>query len=306
MKWLKRLAIGFGVVVVLVLLWGVAIEPRLYQVTREPAPIPELPERWEGREIAVIADFQVGMWWANVGTIRRIVRELVEDPPAAVLIAGDFVYKADDRPDELARTAVDLVRPLVEAGIPTYAVLGNHDYSLDLEDDPRNDRVAAAVRRAANDAGIRLLSNEAVALEPRGGGEPLYIVGIDSNWAHEDASAAAVAQVPEGAPRFVFMHNPQSFRDLPAGTAPIAVAGHTHGGQINIPFTPGWNWLKIPHDDEYVAVGWDRDGDFGQPGNRLYVNRGIGFSDVPVRINTRPEVTRFVLESGGPLPTIEN
>ena len=87
------------------------------------------------------------------------------------------------------------------------------------------------------------------------------------------------------------MHNPNSFEAFPAGSAPLAVAGHTHGGQVRLPGTPEWSWLTFVKEDEVHADGWI-DG-YGSPHNRLYVNRGIGFSGVPLRINCMPEVSLF-------------
>ena len=121
----------------------------------------------------------------------------------------------------------------------------------------------------------------------------MYLAGIGSAWAEEDRPAAAVAQVPEGAPRLVLMHNPESFAELPGGAAPLAMAAHTHGGQVRLPFTPEWTWMTYTREDNVHADGWI-DG-YGAPGNRLYVNRGIGFSLVPMRLNCPPEVTLFTL-----------
>jgi predicted MPP superfamily phosphohydrolase len=177
-------------------------------------------------------------------------------------------------------------------------VLGNHDYSLNQKDDPKNERVAALVAESLERVGIPVLHNEAISLSPRGqaaaDGSVLYLVGIGSEWAHEARPEVALAGVPEGAPRIVFMHNPSSFPEIPAGAAPLAVAAHTHGGQIRIPGTPSWSWLDIVAQGEAHADGWIEPS-YGQPGNRLYVNRGIGFSAVPVRINAPPEITYFRL-----------
>lgn len=299
-KALEYILLGLVGLIVLLLVWGVGIEPRLINTEEEIAAIPNLPAAWEGKQVAVLADFQIGMWGANTGTIRRIVDRLVERPPAAVLIAGDFVYKADDQLDEVIPTVTELVRPLVRAGVPVFAVLGNHDYSIDVREDPKNERVARAVRTALERAGVQLLHNEAVPLPSPNSGTasreaaPLYIVGIGPAWAHEDAPVAAVSRVPRDAARIVFMHNPHSFGALPAGTAPLAIAAHTHGGQIALPFTPRWSWMSLVKEVEVYADGWIKR-PYGQPGNRLYVNIGIGFSDVPIRINSRPELTVFTL-----------
>ncbi len=119
------------------------------------------------------------------------------------------------------------------------------------------------------------------------------LVGIGARWPNEDRPEAALSGVSDGAPRFVMMHNPNSFEAFPAGTAPVAVAGHTHGGQVRVPFLAEWSWLKIVEDDEIHVDGWIEG--FGEPGNQLYVNRGIGFSVAPIRINCRPEITLFTL-----------
>lgn len=293
----------------LLFVWGFLVEPRLIDAEEEVGIVPELPPAWAGQRIAVVADYQVGMWGANTGTMRRITEQLVEERPAAVLLAGDFVYKAGDDPEEEIATVVEIVRPLAEAGIPAFAVLGNHDYSLDRRDDPRDARLAERVEKALEGAGVRVLHNEAVPLERSAGAaraaEPLYLVGIGSEWAREARPEVALRGVPAAAARVVFMHNPSSFPGIPAGEAPLAIAGHTHGGQIRIPGTPRWSWLSIVGEGEVHADGWIRDRDFGQPGNRLYVNRGVGFSDVPVRINCVPEITYFRLmrgDSSSPVP----
>ncbi|HEX6910674.1 MAG TPA: metallophosphoesterase [Longimicrobium sp.] len=295
----RRVGAWLGGLLVLLLFWGAVVEPYRIDEKHETAALPALPPDWEGREIAVIADFQIGMWAANTGTIERIVRRLVERRPAAVLLAGDFAYKADDRVEKVANRIAELVRPLSVAGIPTIAVLGNHDYSLDYESDPVNPRVAEAVQSALRASGVHVLENEAVALR-RGGGAPLYVVGIGSEWADRARPAEAVARVPAGAARVVFMHNPRSFLRLPAGTAPLAVAAHTHGGQVSLPFTPHWSWMSLVKDEHVEADGWAQRSE-GQPGNRLYVNVGIGFSDVPVRINAPPELTIFRLQRASPI-----
>ena len=89
------------------------------------------------------------------------------------------------------------------------------------------------------------------------------------------------------------MHNPDVFAELPAGTAPLALAGHTHGGQVRLPFMPSWSWFALVTQDAVHTDGWIDD--YGAPGNRLYVNRGIGMSGLPVR-NCRPEVTLITLQ----------
>jgi len=89
------------------------------------------------------------------------------------------------------------------------------------------------------------------------------------------------------------MHDPDSYAHIPANQAPIAVAAHTHGLQIGIPWVSDWLWRTYFSDEGSEVQGWVTD--YGQPGNRLYINRGIGFSILPGRINAFPELTVFTL-----------
>lgn len=297
MKLLKYILLSLLGIVSLLAIWGL-VEPYFIDTEEEVAEIPNLPDVWEGQRVAVIADWQIGMWLGNTNTIRRVVEQLIRERPAVVLIAGDFIYHADQGDDNEIGQAVELVRPLVAAGIPTYGVLGNHDYAMDAKTAPPNEKLASELYAALEQAGVDMLQNEAVALVPPGNqatAETLYLVGIGSRWANKDNPAIALAQVPTNAPRLVMMHHPDSFEKFPANTAPLSVAGHTHGGQVRVPLLPQWSWMTYAREDQVHTDGWI-EASYGQPGNRLYVNRGIGFSIAPIRINCPPEVTIFTLQ----------
>lgn len=295
----RRVALGAGAALGVLALYGTLVEPRLVlDVEAHEAALPGLPPAWEGRTLAVIADLQVGMWGGNEGMARRAVREALRRRPAAVLLAGDFIYHPGRDPRARAREAAEIVAPLARAGIPVFAVLGNHDWALDWPDGSLNPLAARRVREALAAAGVRVLENEALALAAPEGGEPLYLVGLGSRWAGRDRPKAALAGVPPGAARVVVMHNPDSFATLPAGEAPLAVAGHTHGGQVALPFLEDWSWLALAQPDRVHAGGWAEGA--GAAGNRLYVNRGIGFSTLPVRINCAPELTLLTLRAASP------
>lgn len=290
---LKSALLALAFVLLAFTVYGVGVEPRFLLEHRGiEAEVPGLPAGWDGRAVALLADFQVGMWLGNDGMIRRAVRATIEADPALVLIAGDFLYQPDS---SRAERAVELVRPLAEAGIPVVAVLGNHDYSLMTKASDERPRIAEYLEEQLRALGVAVLENEAVAVGA--GGDSLWVAGIGSVWAEADSAEVALAAVPEGAPRLVLMHNAEAYRDVPAGEAPLALAAHTHGGQVRIPGTPRWSWLDIVKEGEVVADGWAH-GQVGAGRNRLYVNRGLGFSTIPVRFNCRPELTTITLRPG--------
>ncbi|HEY0846591.1 MAG TPA: metallophosphoesterase [Noviherbaspirillum sp.] len=318
---LRKAARRAGILILLpaaLALWGL-FEPRaILDETHESVAIPGLPAQWEGRVIAVLADLQVGMWFSNVETVRRAIARTVQERPAAVLLAGDFVYEPGDEEareealeeleaedlrevqDQIAQS-VALLRPLLDAGIPVYAVLGNHDYLQEEREAVAYGKVADQLAQTLRQAGVTVLRNEAVVM--RLPGPPLYLGGIDSAYAGRARPDAVVAAIPQDAPRIILMHNPDPFEELPPGSAPLAIAGHTHGGQVRVPGLPHWSWMTLVQGGRVTADGWILD--YGAPGNRLYVNRGIGFSRIPIRINCPPELTWITLRRGGQAPAGE-
>lgn len=297
---MKRTLLSLGGFLLLVLVYGTLIEPRLLlDDVKFSAFVPHLPEPWAGQKVAVLSDLQVGMWGDNDGMAREAIDDALDEGVAAVLFAGDLVYSPDSATVD---RAVSVVRPVTDAGVPLVVVFGNHDFSLMHRSSEADPQVHEYLRARLDEIGATILTNEAVSLTR--GGEALWVVGIGSVWAGQSDPERAMETVPDGAPRLVLMHNPTSFRDIPPAEAPLALAGHTHGGQIRLPFLGETrSWLDIVEPGEMVADGWAADS-IGRPGNRLYVTRGIGFSGVPVRINCRPELTTItLLPAEGPLPT---
>ena len=272
--------------------WGFLIGPNRLEETSEIGTIPNLPPEWEGKRVAFISDLQIGMWWNNKGTIKDAIAKLIRERPDITLVGGDFTENPSEDRDQI-RDAVEIVSPLARSGLRTFAVLGNHDYSLVEREDPKREAPAKLLIRALEANGIPVLQNHARPVRLQEDGPALYVAGLGSRWAHEDSAKEAMRDVPSGAARIVFMHNPDSFPALPPGSAPLAVCGHTHGGQIRIPGTPQWSWLSIEKPGQAHADGWQPN--YGAQGNHLYVNRGLGMSVVPLRINAEPEITWFTL-----------
>lgn len=283
-------------VVAAILLLGVVwafVEPYTFDTERHLVDVPHLQEEWYGRRVAVIADFQIGMWLDNVRTMQRIVDEIIREEPELVLILGDFIYHGGERAPDRISTAAEVSKPLVDAGLPVYAVLGNHDYSVSEYNPPKIDWDRAQNLTAAlEDAGVTVLLNEAVEIDG------LYVVGIGAHMVKNDKPAEAFASVPPGNPRIVALHNPNSFGKIDPSQAPLAVAGHTHGKQVRIPFTPEWSMLTFFGEEEVHADGWIPE--YGAPGNQLYVNRGIGMSILPMRLRCQPELTMFTFSRDAP------
>ncbi|WP_406944259.1 metallophosphoesterase [Halobacillus sp. SY10] len=294
MKLKKRMILYIPLTVLVILFtWGM-VEPYTIDVEEEEAVIPNLPEEWEDRKIIAIGDFQVGMWLDNDGLIEDVVDRIIDRSPDAVVLLGDYVYQSvNDHQNEMEKVQ-SYLKPLTEEGIPVYAVLGNHDYNMSSRKVDPSEETAERVRRKLKDIDIEILHNRSVALENERADEPLYLTGIGARWPEKDEIPRAFENIEEEDARFVMMHNPESFDEIPEGAASTAVAGHTHGGQIRIPFTPHWSWKDLVAKGKARVDGWTKE-EYGNDENSLYVNRGIGLSMIPVRVNNPPEITEFQL-----------
>ena len=274
------------VVVGLQVVYGSAIEPRFILDERScTAEVAELPPELDGLRVAVFSDLQIGMWLANEGMVERIVRRAVDAEPDAVLLGGGFVYSSSPDVSTQVERVIGLLMPLTDAGIPTFAVLGNHDYEVGATEE---------LTAALEEHGVTVLRNGAATLAGASdAAASLHVVRIGPARPEHSNATAALAEVRNDAPRIVLMHNPTSFEELPAGSAPLAVAGHTHCGQIAIPGLPAWSYLEL-REDERMVDGFAPPS-YGATEDRLFVTCGIGFSLVPMRVAAAPQLVFFEL-----------
>jgi uncharacterized protein len=113
----------------------------------------------------------------------------------------------------------------------------------------------------------------------------LWILGFDDETG-KPAPRGTLAQVPIGVRSLALFHSPQFF-DVISSRIDLALAGHTHAGQVRLPWM-GPLWL--PYGSGRFVEGW-----YGSPRGKLYVSRGVGTSVLPIRFNCRPEVPIFHL-----------
>lgn len=258
-------------------LWSMGIEPRW--VARRD--IAHAVAGWQGPpglKVAVAADWHISRqpFWRvmTAERARAIVQEINGAAPDVVLLPGDLIASRNDDPDT-GRPEDEIADVLggLRAPLGVYAVLGNHDWWHD------GAAMAVALRRR----GITVLENEAVPLK----GTPLWVVGIGDDFTGHSQPRKATIGLPAGAQALVLMHDPASLLELPP-LAGLLVAGHTHGGQVALPF---YGALAIPSAaPREWAYGWVAHG-----ANRMHVTSGLGVSILPVRFNMRPEWVLFTI-----------
>ena len=270
----------FVVLVLVVLLVQGLLEPYRLVTDAVDGPVPGLPESWQGARVVLLADFQVGLFMDNRATVRRAVRRTVALRPELVLLAGDFIHDTARG----IKPVTEILAPLVKAGIPTFAVLGNHDYAMPTARDPENRALAEKLERALKAMGIRVLHNQSVALEKQG--ETLYLVGIGSHVPDDDDPERAFTAVPAGAPRLVLMHHPDTYAEILPHRAPLAFAGHTHGGQVRLPFASGRSLLTWLRDGQNYNADWAKR--YGRPGTGSTSRGGLAAASRRFASTVRP------------------
>jgi predicted MPP superfamily phosphohydrolase len=199
---------------------------------------------------------------------RRMLDELVALHPDLVLVTGDLV---DD--DVAVGELADLLGGY-QPRLGTWAVPGNRDHKAEAVDPLRQ---ALAARNA------HMLVNQSAQVE-----DGLWIVGVDDPSDRRDDLRAALRDVPAEAMRILLAHAPNIVERLGGTAFDLILAGHTHGGQVNLPLLQD-QWLQDDSARRYPA-GLYKVGD-----SKLYVNRGIGTYYLPIRIGARPEITLFTL-----------
>jgi predicted MPP superfamily phosphohydrolase len=259
-----------------------------------PIPVRNLPRQLDGFRITQLSDIHFGPYMRE-----RDMAPVVEAANGlrseVIVITGDIL---DRSLSLLPEAASSLSRLRAPHGV--YAILGNHDYYSDQRS-PRSgyrgcDRMVAGIEPA----GVRFLRNSHASIVV--GGAEVLLAGLDwlgptrgdPNVYEQQRTQRALETILRGtnpeAVRVLLSHHPHSFIEAIQFGCPLTLAGHTHGGgQVVLGYIEG-----VPVGLASLRFRYVR-GLYQEQGCSLYVNRGIGYFGIPIRINCLPEISRFRL-----------
>ena len=255
--------------------YSLAYEPRWPKLERPTIRLDKLPAAFDGFTMAQLSDLHRSEV-VSVGYIERCIATALALKPDMILLTGDFVtHKA-----AYVHSIGPALKQLAER-VRTFAVLGNHDHWTG----------ASTIEARLEDCGVEMMSNRAVRIERGGAG--LWLVGIDDFMVGADDLPKALRAATSPGVRVLMAHNPDSIDDVAAAGVDLMICGHTHGGQVALPFIGP---LIVPsiHGSKYAA------GHYRVRGTQLYVNRGVGLISPPVRFGVRPEITLLTLRGAAP------
>ncbi|TRW17935.1 metallophosphoesterase [Glacieibacterium frigidum] len=265
---LALLLAGLALAVVVIGYAQAVSEPRVvrYRVALADWPADAPPLR-----IVQMSDIHVA--WPDMPATRleRIVAQVNALRPDIVVLTGDYQGGKiwDVHADRYDAAVAPLARLRARYGV--YAVRGNHD-------GPRWTPFVFARTP------ITLLQNRWVAVGP------ITLAGMDDVTGPGEPyrrTRATVADAPAGRPIVLLAHEPDFFKWVPP-SVDLVIAGHTHGGQIEVPLL-----RTHPYLDPYLET--HRRGLFVERGQQLIVSSGIGTSVLPLRIGVPPEIVEITL-----------
>ena len=243
--------------------------------------IPRLPDSFAGFKIVQISDFHFHEY-TEAAFIEAVVRKVNEATPDLVVMTGDFVSSKPLPRHFSVRMSYHCAELLSRVECPLrYAILGNHDVLVS----------AGAVTDALRTHGIPVLTNSSVPLERDG--QRLWLAGLqDALQQRPDLLTALPAgRNPDREPLILLSHEPDFADHVVGRRIDLVLSGHTHGGQIRLPFLPP---LLLPSMGIKYVEGLFRLRD----GTQLYVNRGIGAVNLPFRFRCPPEISVITLQPG--------
>lgn len=258
---------------------GILLEPNLPRLVRREFALTRLPERMDGFTIALLSDFHYDPYF-SVHPLRAAIPMVNHLRPDLIVLTGDFVsvpmFGAPEKGALAAVPCADLLRQM-NAPYGLWAVLGNHDNDTDPQ------YVTAALQ--AHD--IHVLINQSQAIERDGA--RFWLAGLNDVFSHDADVPKTLQSVPSGEAVVMLVHEPDFADVVSQYPVDLQLSGHSHGGQIRIPFLPP---LFLPKFARKYYLGTYRIG-----GLTLYTNPGLGTIELPVRFDCPPEVTLLTLRS---------
>lgn len=262
-------------IAVLCLAYGFFIEPKRLVIKQYDVPLTAPLER--PLKIGIISDIHIAGQHMPPSRVENIVSRLNDFDLDMVLIAGDFInghMPRTETSDAFDAKIDEGIKALKQLKTPygSLAVIGNHDVWYD----------PAYVEKSLEAAHVSVLTNEAINITPA-----ICIVGLADNLTQtEDPNSFA-----QCAPKsfiIALMHSPDSFKYLRSDVG-LAIAGHTHGGQINIPFFGRLSTI--------TQLGPNyKQGMKTFNGIAVYISAGLGTSVLPARFRAPPEITLLTLQ----------
>jgi len=269
----------------LTIIYGSFVEPKLLVVNKQEIDLPSITKPIK---IAFVADLQVGPY-RKTAWVEKIVQKIIELKPDIIILGGDHINNGGTLDDETQYLA-----PLkkLTTSAPTFAIHGNHEYGIgdDLAIAFVNKRlpdVSGDVEKALSNMNIDYLTNELHLLSINN--QKIYLFGGDSAFSQKLNFSKLKNRNPE-IPTVAILHEPTSIYTAAGYNFNLILFGHTHGGQIRLPF-----FGPIGRADSVTPAKWYK-GWCEYNETKFFVTSGVGETGVRSRLFNPPEIVLLTIK----------
>jgi uncharacterized protein len=265
----------FILLILLLLAWIAWLEPNSMTINKKVIELSNWHKEHNGYKIAVISDLHISWPYINENKVRQIVELTNAQKPDLVVILGD--YAPADLINHFATKSQiknEIIKPLEELknlDKPVISVLGNHDWGFNGD----------FIRNILKKSGIKVLENQSTVISKNN--EAINIAGVADLWFRTPNIYGTLGKIKNKDPIILLSHNPDLFPDVPKRVE-LTLAGHTHGGQINLPIIRAY-LAPSAFGERYIK------GLIKEKNHYIFVSSGIGTTCLPLRFLDPPEIT---------------
>lgn len=252
------------------------VEPNLLVVKYENIKSTRINDEAEDLRIVQFSDTHISEYF-DMQDLKRVAEKINAENPDIVVFTGDLIdeynsYEYKDNINEIWE-----ILGSIDAPLGKYAVYGNHDYGGGAE------RIYGEIMEKS---GFVILKNEKMSFEDYN----INIVGMDDAIFGVFEKDKLIGFMEAESYNIVLGHEPDVVDYMLEYSIDLFLAGHSHGGQVNLPFVD----VLPPLGEKYMA-GMYTFNNYRQ--TLLYVNIGLGTTKIPLRFMAPPELTVLVLSN---------
>ena len=253
------------------------IEPKLLMVKKQEIITNKLTLN-EPLKIVQFSDVHLGKDY-TLTDFKRVIDKINALEPDLIIFTGDLI---DNNKSFNEEEGVAALLKELRATYGKFAVYGNHDHGGNGT--KRYARMMAA-------SGFILLkdSSETITLE---NGQKLAIIGIDDIILGRPNLEVAFKDIEASVFNLFISHAPDVVDKVKMQPIDLQLSGHSHGGQVRLPFIGAP--FTPPQGQKYIKGLYPIEESNGM---YLYVNSGIGTSQLPYRFMNMPEITLLLVSS---------
>ncbi|EMJ89373.1 calcineurin-like phosphoesterase family protein [Leptospira meyeri serovar Semaranga str. Veldrot Semarang 173] len=234
----------------------------------------KIPKSFDGYKIAVVSDLHYGFlvpeFW-----IKQTLKSINNKNPDLIVGIGDYVKKRNF--DQELINVWNLLK-ILDAKDGEFFVNGNHDHWA-------NSQLALKLLFESG----KSIRNKQVAIKREK--DKIIIAGLGDFWEDHIPIDEVFKDSDPNLYRIAIAHNPDSSNTTHLEKIDLFITGHTHGGQVRIPFL---NWSPVlPVKDKNFDTGIKK----SKFNELVLISAGIGWSIIPVRFNCPVEVPIVILRS---------